>query len=107
MITSPGKKRLVLTSVNQLITLAKTSEKVKQLTQFKNIHTMELSTTPSKTCNCAKPFKTPDLNKQVVENTLSAFKPKDFQDLRDALDLDELCYYLRNKDSKKLEMFCV
>jgi hypothetical protein len=107
MHIAPGKKRMVLTSVNQLILLAKSNEKVKNLNRFKDITTMELSTTPTKTCNCKMPFKTQDLNKQVIENTLSSFKPSDFAALRDALDLDELCYYLRNRDTKKLEMFCV
>jgi hypothetical protein len=105
-ITS-GKKRLVLTSVNQIIALSKTNPKVSELKKFKGIKDMEPSVSPSKTCACVKPFRTPDLNKQKIENTLSSFKPEDFQQLRDALELDELCYYLRTSDTKKLEMFCV
>jgi hypothetical protein len=69
--------------------------------------TYELSTTPSKTCNCAKPIRTPDINKQIIENTLSSLSTQDFQDVKAALELDELCYYSRNKDTRKLEMICV
>jgi hypothetical protein len=107
MTITPGKKRLVLSSVNQLILLVKNNEKIRELPRFSAIKAMELSTTPTKTCACEKPWKTPDVNKQVIENTLSSFKPEDFRQLRDALSLDELCYYLRNRDTKKLELFCV
>jgi hypothetical protein len=107
MTITPGKKRMVLTSVNQLILLAKNNDKVKNLSRFKEITAMELSTSPTKTCSCKMAWKTQDLNKQVIENTLSSFKSSDFVELRNALELDELCYYLRNRETKKLEMFCV
>ncbi len=106
-MTTPGKKRIVLTSVNQILTLVKTNEKLQSLPRFRDMHTYELSTTPTKSCNCAKPIRTPDVNKQIVENTLSSLTTKDFQDVKNALELDELCYYSRNRSTNKLEMICV
>jgi predicted ATP-dependent Lon-type protease len=107
MEVKPGKKKIVLTSVNQILTLVRANEKLQALPRFKNMSTYELSTTPVKSCNCARPIQTPDVNKQVVEKTLSALTAKDFLEVKNALGLDELCYYNRNRETNKLEMICV
>lgn len=107
MTITPQKKRMILTSVNQILTLIKSNDKLQNLPRFKGLKDKELSTTPSKTCNCARPIRTPDVNKQILEGVLSSLTPKDFQDIKDALGLDELCYYNRNTKTNKLEMICV
>jgi len=101
------KKRMILTSVNQILTVIKNNPKLQNLPRFKGLKDKELSTTPSKTCNCARPIRTPDVNKQILEGVLSSLTSSDFQDIKDALELDELCYYNRNSNTQKLEMICV
>jgi hypothetical protein len=107
MNIQPGKKRLVLTSVNQILTLIRSNPALQSLPRFKGLQDKELSTTPVKSCNCAKNIKTPDVNKQILENTLSSLNTQDFQAVKNALGLDELCYYNRDASTKKLEMICV
>jgi hypothetical protein len=107
MNIAPQKKRMILTSVNQILTLIKSNDKLQNLPRFRGLKDKELSTTPSKTCNCARPIKTPDVNKQILEGVLSSLTSKDFQDIKDALGLDELCYYNRSIKTNKLEMICV
>ena len=107
MNIQPPKKRLVLTSVNQILTLIKSNDALQNLPRFKGLKDKELSTTPVKSCNCAKQIKTPDVNKQILESTLSSLNTQDFQAIKTALGLDELCYYNRSADTKKLEMICV
>jgi hypothetical protein len=69
---------------------------------------MSLSTTPKKTCNCAKKnISTPDVNKQVAEQVLSSMSDADFKDIKQVLNLDELCYYKRNTETNKLDLICV
>jgi hypothetical protein len=101
------KKRLVLTSVNQILMLVKSNPRLQALPRFNGLEKNDLSTTPTKSCNCARPIVTPDVNKQILENTLSSLSSKDFQDVKAALELDELCYYNRNIQTNKLEMICV
>jgi len=107
MNVSPQKKRMILTSVNQILTLIKSNEKLQNLPRFRGLKDKELSTTPSKTCNCARPIRTPDVNKQILESTLSSLTSADFQTIKDALALDELCYYNRSTTTNKLEMICL
>ena len=107
MNTQPGKKRLVLTSVNQILTLIKSNPALQALPRFRGLKDKEFSTTPVNSCNCAKQIKTPDVNKQILESTLSSLNSQDFQAIKTALGLDELCYYNRNGETKKLEMICV
>jgi hypothetical protein len=103
----PKKNRLILTSVNQILTLIKGNEKLQNLPRFKGLKDKDLSTTPSKTCNCARPIRTPDVNKQILESTLSSLAAADFQIIKEALALDELCYYNRSSSTNKLEMICM
>ena len=104
----PKPKRLVLTSVNQVIVLAKNNpvlaEKIPKLAKLLE---MPLSTAPKKSCNCGSKqnFTTPDLNKQVTESILSSMDNTDFVQIKNALDLNELCYYKRAEG--KLELICV
>jgi hypothetical protein len=106
-IVNAAKKKLILSSINQLILIVKNNERAQSLPKFSKIKTMELSSSPTKTCNCARPWKVEDQNKQVIENTLSSFTPGEFAELKNALELDELCYYLRDMNTKKLELICV
>lgn len=102
-------KRLVLTSVNQVITLVKNNPIIAdKLPKFKQIAEMSLSTTPKKTCNCSKKnIVTPDVNKQVAEQILSSLNDEDFKNIKQALNLDQLCYYRRNTETNKLDLICV
>jgi len=70
---------------------------------------VELSTSPKKSCNCGSKFNftTNDPNKQTAEAILSTVVPEDFIKMKNVLDLDELCYYRRNKETNTLEVTCV
>lgn len=101
-------KRLVLTSVNQVIILAKNNptlaEKLPKLAKLVN---MPLSTAPKKSCNCGgkQNFTTPDVNKQVTESILSSLDNSDFEQIKNILSLNELCYYKRS--GANLELICL
>jgi hypothetical protein len=105
----PAKsKRLVLTSVNQLITLVKNNPVIaQQMPRFSPLTSTELSHTPKKSCNCGGKtnYTTPDGNKQIAENILNSLKSTDFQQIKSILGLNELCYYKRVQD--KLDLICV
>lgn len=101
-------KRLVLTSVNQLITLIKNNPSItQQMPRFKPLSSSELSQTPKKSCNCGGKmnYTTPDGNKQIAENILNGLNSSDFQEIKSILGLNELCYYKRVND--KLDLICV
>lgn len=106
--SKPVNKRLVLTSVNQLLVLIKTNpqlaEAVPRLAQLAGNN---LSETPKKSCNCGSKnnVTTTDVNKQISENVLSALTPQDFSKIKNVLGLNELCYYKR--EDKQLKMICV
>lgn len=103
-------KRLVLTSVNQVITLARGNPKlVEQMPKLLGLTNMELSTTPKKSCNCGgkQNFTTPDINKQTTESILSSLDTGDFLQIKNILGLNELCYYKRNTELNKLELICL
>lgn len=104
----PNIRRLVLTSVNQVIALAKNNPILtERLPKLAKLTDMPLSTSPKKSCNCGakQNFTTPDVNKQVTESILSSMDAADFLQIKSALDLNELCYYKRTEG--KLELICV
>lgn len=104
----PKSKRLVLTSVNQVIVLTKNNPILaEKLPKLAKLIEMPLSTAPKKSCNCGakQNFTTPDLNKQVTESILSSMDSSDFMQIKNVLDLNELCYYKRVDG--KLELVCV
>jgi hypothetical protein len=104
-----NNKRLVLTSVNQVITLFKSNPQLaEQMPRFKQITEMPLSTTPKKSCNCGakQNFVTPDANKQTAENILSSMVTSDFLKIKSILELNQLCYYKRG-DKGALDLICV
>jgi hypothetical protein len=103
-------KRLVLTSVNQLITLARTNPQlVSAMPKLEPLVKMDLSTAPKKSCNCGSKVNwvSPDANKQTTEMLLSSLQLNDFVGIKNALNLNELCYYKRSDSEKKLELICV
>jgi photosystem II stability/assembly factor-like uncharacterized protein len=107
---SNQEKKLILTSVNQLITLAKNNPALAAaVPKLAQISQMELSTAPKKSCNCGgkRNITTPDVNKQVTENLLSSLGPTDFNSVKSVLGLSQLCYYRRNASSNALEQVCV
>jgi hypothetical protein len=104
---SEAKKRMVFTSVNQILTLIKTTPALQQMPRFSGLKDNELSKTPTNSCNCARNIVTPDVNKQILESTLSSLNDTDFFTIKNALGLDELCYYKRNSATSKLEMICI
>jgi len=101
---------MVLTSVNQLITLARTTPALAgAIPKLSKLTTMDLSTAPKKSCNCGSKmnFTTVDVNKQVAESLLSSLSMQDFQAIKSVLDLTELCYYKRDVSQNRLELICV
>lgn len=102
------QKRLVLTSVNQVIMLTRNNPAiVDKLPKLSRIIQMPLSTTPKKGCNCGgkQNIVTPDANKQITEAILSSLDNSDFKEIKNVLGLDELCYYKRTEGS--LDLICV
>lgn len=109
MQTSAGK-RLVLTSVNQLITLVRGNPQLAQeIPKFGALTNASLSTAPKKACNCGRSanFVTPDSNQQTAESVLSSLTAADFLKVKSVLGLNQLCYYKRSADQNKLELICV
>lgn len=103
------KKRLLLTSVNQLIMLAKNNPAISaRVPSLTPVQSMNMSATPQKSCNCGGKvnFTTPDVNKQHAENILSTLTQDDFNAIKSVLNLEELCYYKR-KQNNTLEMVCL
>jgi hypothetical protein len=109
--TTPSPvKRIVLTSVNQVLVLVNRNPSLaEQMPRFAGLVNTPLSTTPKKSCNCGSKqnITTPDVNKQVTENLLSSLSKEDFLQMKSILGLDELCYYTRNTVQNKLELICV
>jgi hypothetical protein len=106
----PKNKRLVLTSVNQVIVLTQNNPiLVEKLPKLAKLVAMPLSTAPKKSCNCGgkQNFTTQDVNKQVTESILSSLDTADFLQIKNALGLNELCYYKRNVEQNKLELLCL
>ena len=106
----PNQNRLVLTSVNQLIFLARNNPNLRdQVPVLEKLSTMDPSTSPKKSCNCGSKqnITTPDANKQVAESILSGLTTEDFVKVKNALNLNQLCYYKRNIELGKLELICV
>lgn len=110
MQTPPSSgKRLVLTSVNQIISLAQSNPAISAaVPKLSQLNSMEPSTTPKKSCNCGgkRNFTTHDGNKQVAENILSSLNSNDFNQIKTVLALRELCYYKRNTTNNTLELVC-
>lgn len=106
----PTPKRLVLTSVNQVITLARQYPQLaEKMPKFEDIGKLPFSETPKKSCNCGgkQNFTTPDVNKQTAENFLSSLEDADFLQIKSILSLDQLCYYKRNLELRKLDLICL
>jgi hypothetical protein len=106
----PKNKRLVLTSVNQIITLDNTNPNISSaVPKLASLGKLQKSVAPQKSCNCGakRNITTPDVNKQLAENTLSSLTPEDFTAIKNALDLDQLCYYKRSLADNSLELICV
>jgi hypothetical protein len=108
--TPAAAKRMVLTSVNQVLVLVSRNPSLaEQMPRFAGLVNTPLSTAPKKSCNCGgkQNITTPDVNKQVTENLLSSLTKEDFLQMKSILGLDELCYYSRNTAQNKLELICV
>ncbi len=100
----------MFTSVNQLITLLKDNPDIaRQMPRFAPLAKAELSSSPKKGCNCGakQNIVTPDVNKQIAEGILSSLTNEDFVQIKNILELSELCYYKRDKENNKLELICV
>jgi predicted transcriptional regulator len=105
-----NNKRLVLTSVNQIITLVNTNPAIAQaIPRLIPLTTMRLSEAPKKSCNCGakKNVTTIDVNKQLTETILTSLSNNDFHIIKKTLDLNQLCYYKRNLADNSLELICV
>jgi hypothetical protein len=105
-----ANKRLVLTSVNQILTLAQqNSEIVNRVPKLNILVGRQMSTTPKKACNCGakKNIQTADANKQIAEQVLSTLNYQDFVSIKNVLELDQLCYYKRNIADNSLQLHCV
>lgn len=103
-------KKLVLTSVNQLIQLLYNNKHVADnVPQLKPILEMSPSSSPKKSCNCGSKtnFTTPDANKQVAESILSRLSTEDYVKIKTALNLEQICYYKRSTETNSLVLHCV
>ena len=106
----PKPKRLVLTSVNQLITLIRGNPALlTAFPSFAQLQNAPLSQSPKKSCNCGSKqnFTTPDANKQKAESLLSSLSADDFGKIKNILGLSELCYYKRSSSTQGLNLVCV
>jgi hypothetical protein len=109
-VTPPAARRIVLTSVNQVLVLVNRNPHLaEQMPRFAGLLNTPLSTAPKKSCNCGgkQNITTVDVNKQLTENLLSSLTKEDFLQMKSILGLDELCYYTRNTTQNKLELICV
>ena len=109
-MTTPAPKRLVMTSVNQIISLAKNNPQLMaQVPALSRLQQANYSEAPKKSCNCGSKqnFTTPDVNKQMAESILSSLTSDDFTKIKSVLGLDELCYYSRNSELNNLEIPCL
>jgi len=103
-------KRLVMTSVNQLISLAQNNPQLSAaIPRFSQLQQASPSEAPKKSCNCGSKqnFTTPDANKQLAENILSSLTQEDFTKIKNVLNLEQLCYYNRDTATNKLELTCL
>lgn len=102
-------KRLVLTSVNQILTLAQqNSAIIASVPKLQILVGRPLSVAPKKACNCgAKNIQTHDVNKQLAEQILSTLTRQDFESIKKVLELDQLCYYKRNMEDNSLQLHCI
>jgi hypothetical protein len=108
--TQPFVRRMVLTSVNQVLVLVNRNPILaEQMPRFAGLANKPLSTAPKKSCNCGakQNITTPDATKQLAENLLSSLTREDFLQMKSILELDELCYYTRTANQNKLELICV
>jgi len=108
--TQPIVRRMVLTSVNQVLVLVNRNPILaEQMPRFAGLANKPLSTAPKKSCNCGakQNITTPDATKQLAENLLSSLTREDFLQMKSILELDELCYYTRTANQNKLELICV
>ena len=107
----PAKpKKLILTSVNQLIMLVKNNPNLLiALPRFSQLNNATLSQAPKKSCNCGSKqnFTTPDVNKQIAENLLSSLTAEEFNTIKNVLGLSELCYYRRDPATNTLGVNCI
>lgn len=101
-------KRLVLTSVNQVLALARNNPILTQtIPKLQALAGMPPSEAPKKSCNCGSKMNwtTPDIGKQQAESILNSLTTEDFIQIKNTLNYNQLCYYKRVAD--KLEMICV
>jgi hypothetical protein len=104
----PGKKRLVLTSVNQVIMLVKNMPALaQQVPRLQGLVALPMSSAPKKSCNCGSKqnFTTPDAGKQQAESILTSLNDADYLQIKNILKFDELCYYRR--ENGELVLKCV
>jgi hypothetical protein len=104
----PAPKRLVLTSVNQLLSMVKSNPLIAEaVPRLSQLASAEYSETPKKSCNCGAKTNivTTDANKQTAENILSSMGDADFLRIKDVLGLNQLCYYKRQDN--RLDMICL
>ena len=103
---------LTLTSVNQLITLVKSNNRlVEVIPAMASLAALPTEESAKKPCNCAARKATAaaisENHKQMAEQILSSLTTDDFVKIKSVLNLDSLCYYRRNVELNKLEMICV
>ena len=103
-----AKRRLVLSSVNQVLAVIRNNQKLLNLPKFATIKNLSPSAAPKKGCNCGhkKNVALPDNTKQIIENILTSLDGNDYTQIKNTLQLDELCVYRRNVTSNNLEMVC-
>jgi hypothetical protein len=106
--TNQKTKRLVFTSVTQILHLVKNNaEVVRAIPKFAGLQD-EPNRAMQSSCNCKKNITVIDSNKkQTVEQVLNSLETSDFLTIKNILQLDELCYYKRNATTKALDLICI
>jgi hypothetical protein len=105
---NPKVKRLVFTSVSQILHLVKNNpEVIKAIPKLAGLQDAP-SQTPQPSCNCKKNVTALDAQKkQTVEQALNSLEASDFLTIKNILQLDQLCYYKRNATTKALDLICI
>jgi hypothetical protein len=109
-MSQPQNRRVVLTSVNQVIGLVQSNPQLlEKMSKFNQLKDVQPSVTPKKSCNCGakQNITTPDVNKQVAEAILSSLTEQDFLQIKEILQLTQLCHYKRDTSTGKLQLTCV
>lgn len=99
--------RLVLTGINQLIALVKSTPALQQAsnTLAQLAASPPVANPPKKSCNCGASRPPVQAARTGPEPSMDLLTQTDFIKIKSVLGVNELCYY--NRDNGKLALVCV